>query len=124
MARSRNKRKVRTILGLIGVLSFAGYMVWALRAEDSIRVVSKKLERTAAGLVVSGEVYNASKATTSVNIEVSFYSHNGQKLADEVVELHALPGGGSAPFHTQPREISNVKDYSIYINSGRNMYGN
>jgi len=124
MARSRHKRKARTILGLIGVLGFASYMLWALRVEDSIRVISKKLEQTAAGIVVSGEIYNASEATTSVNIEVSFYSHTGQKLADEVVELQALPVGGSAPFRTQPRKIANVKDYSIYINSGRNMYGN
>jgi len=124
MARSRKKRKTRTLLGLIGVLGFATYMIWALRAEDSVRVVSKKLEQTAAGVVVSGEVYNASETMTSVNIEVSFYSRNGQKLADEVVELPALPVGGSAPFRTQPRELANVKDYSIYINSGRNMYGN
>lgn len=124
MARSRNKRKVRVLLGLIGILGFAGYMIWALRTEASIRVISKKLERTAAGVVVSGEVYNASQARTSVNVEVSFFNNDGRKLANEVIELHNLPVGGSAPFHTQPREIANVKDYSIYINSGRNMYGN
>ena len=112
------------MLGLLGVLSFAFYVLWALRAENSIRVISKKLERTSGGIVVSGEIYNASEATTSVNVEISFYSRNGQKLADEVVELHNLPIGGSAPFRTQPRNIANVEDYSIYINSGRNMYGN
>ena len=124
MARSRNARIIRPILGLLGVLGFTCYMIWALRAEDAIRVISKQIERTVAGVVVSGEVYNASSATASISVEVSFFNRDGRKLADEIVELGNLPVGGSAPFSTRPREIANVQEYSIYINSGRNMYGN
>ena len=124
MARRRNKRIIRTILGLLFVLGFASYMIWALRAEEAFRVISKKLEQTSAGLVVSGEIYNVSAATASVNIEVAFFSSDGRKLAEEMVELSPLPIGSSASFRTQPKRLSNVKDYSIYLHSGRNMYGN
>jgi len=95
-----------------------------LREEDAFRIVRKQLEQTNGGIVVSGEIYNASAATTSVNIEVSFFNSDGRKLAEEIVALQNLPVGSSAPFRTQPKILSNVKDYSIYIHSGRNMYGN
>lgn len=124
MARRGNKRIIRTVLGIIFSLSFASYMIWALRAEEAFRVVSKKLEQTNAGVVVSGEIYNVSAATASVNVEVAFFRSDGRKLAEEVVELPPLPIGSSASFRTQPKRLSDVKDYSIYLHSGRNMYGN
>jgi hypothetical protein len=124
MARRGNTRIIRTILGLIFGLGFAGYMIWALRTEEAFRVVSKKLEQTSAGMVVSGEIYNASETMASVNVEVAFFGSDGRKLAEEVVELPHLPIGSSASFRTQPKRLSDVKDYSIYLYSGRNMYGN
>lgn len=124
MARRGNRRVIRIALGLIVGLGFAGYMIWALRAEEAFRVVSKKLEQTSAGIVVSGEIHNVSAATASVNVEVAFFSRDGRKLAEEVVELSHLPAGSSASFRTQPKRLSDVKDYSIYLHSDRNMYGN
>ena len=124
MARSGKKRILRLALGLICGLGFASYLIWALRAEDSFRVVRKQLEQTSAGIVVSGEIYNASAATASVNVEVSFFNSSGRKLTDEVIALPSLPVGASASFRTQPKMLSDVKDYSIYVHSGKNMYGN
>lgn len=124
MARRGQKRNMRTTLGLLFGIGFAIYMIWALRTEDAFRVVSKQLEQTSSGVVVSGEIYNASATTASVSVEVSFFSNDGHKLAEEVVELPSIPVGSSASFRTQPKMLADVKDYSIYIHSGRNMYGN
>jgi len=124
MARSEKKRRLRLALGWIFGLGFAGYMIWALRAEDALRIVHKQLEQTSAGIVVTGEIQNASTTTASVHVEVSFFNSNGQKLADEVIALPSLPVGASASFRTQPKILSDVKDYSIYVHAGKNMYGN
>lgn len=124
MARRENSRKIRMILALVLSLGFAAYMIWALRTEDAFRVSNKKLEQTSAGLVVSGEIYNASDAIASVNVEVSFFSSEGRKLANEIIELPRLPIGLSASFRTQPKRLPGVTDYSISIYSGKNMYGN
>ena len=124
MARSEKKRRLRLALGWIFGLGFAGYIIWVLRAEDAFRIVYKQLEQTNAGIVVTGEIHNASAITASVNVEVSFFNRNGQKLADEVIALPSLPVGASASFRTQPKILSDVKDYSIYVHSGKNMYGN
>ena len=124
MARSEKKRRLRWALGWVFGLGFAGYLIWALRAEDALHVVHKQLEQTSAGIVVTGEIHNASATPASVNVEVSFFNSNGQKLADEVIALPSLPVGASASFRTQPKMLSDVKDYSIYVHSGKNMYGN
>jgi hypothetical protein len=106
------------------VLVFLGYFLWALRSEEAFRVVSKKIEHTDEGIVVSGEVYNASASPTSLNIEVSFFNSHGHELSKETVTLGKLDAGASATFRTQPQQLSDVEDYTIYLNTGRNMYGN
>jgi hypothetical protein len=124
MARHRTTRTTRRAIAAISVLGFAGYLLWALSAEEKIRILSKKLERTDAGVVISGEVYNATTSVTSAKMEVSFFNGSGHKVAEEVVELNNLPVGAAISFHTQPKQFSDVQDYSLYINAGRNMYGN
>ncbi len=124
MARRRNARITQRAVGVIVVLVFAGYLLWALRTEEKFRVVSKKLERTNAGVVVSGEIYNAASTATAVKVEVTFFSSSGHKLGEEVVDLSNLPTGSSTAFHTQPQQLFDVQDYSIFINTGKNMYGN
>src|SRR5262245_44369994 len=111
MARRRNARTIRRAGGAIVALIFAGYLLWALRTEEKFRVVSKNLEHTTAGVVVSGEVYNAASSTTSVKVEVTFFNGSGHKLAEEVVDLNNLSMGSSTSFHTQPQQLSDVQDY-------------
>ena len=124
MARHRNTRRTRWMLGVGLGFVFVVYLLWALRAEEKVRVINKTLERTDAGVVVSGEVYNAASVVTSAKVEVSFFNGSGHKVAEEIVELNNLPVGVSTAFHTQPKPLTDVQDYSIYINAGRNMYGN
>ena len=106
------------------MLVFLGYFLWALRSEEAFRVISKKMERTDKGIVVSGEVYNASTSPTSLNIEVSFFNSRGHELSKETVTLNRLDAGSRATFRTRPQQLSDVEDYTIYLNTGRNMYGN
>src|SRR5215510_11211709 len=124
MARHRNTHRTRWMLGASIGFVFVVYLLWALWSEEKVRVINKTLERTDAGVVVSGEVYNAASVVTSAKIEVSFFNGSGHKLAEAVVELDNLAVGVSTTFHTQPKLLTDVQDYSIYINAGRNMYGN
>lgn len=124
MARSESKRTQYTILWLGIVFAFMGYFFWALRAEEVFRVVTKKLEQTDAGVIVSGEVHNTTTSTSAINVEVTLFNHRGQKLSEETVTLTDVQAGGTASFRTQPKRLTDVKDYTIYVNTGRNMYGN
>ncbi len=124
MARREGIRAQRTVLWLVGLAVFAAYLIWALRAEEIFQVVSKKLEYTDTGVVVSGEVRNTAAGASAVNIEVMFFDPQGRQLAKEVVTLDTLAAGATTAFRTPPRMLTDVKDYTIYVNAGRNMYGN
>lgn len=124
MARHEGSHTTRTFGGALLVLLFLGYFLWALRSEETFRVVEKKIEHTDNGVVVRGEVYNASASPTSLNVEVSFFDSRGRELSKETVTLNSLDSGGRATFRTQPKQLPDVKDYTIYLNTGRNMYGN
>jgi hypothetical protein len=124
MARSKGTRTQRMPLWLVVLAVFVAYLLWALRAEEVFQVANKKLEHTDAGVVVSGEVRNTATAASGVNVEVTFFDARGRQLGKEVVTLNNLEAGATAPFRTQPKMLPDVKDYTIYVNTGRNMYGN
>ena len=124
MARREGVRTKRTLLWLALLALFAGYLLWALRAEEVFRVANKKLEHTDAGVVVSGEVLNSTAAASAVNVEVTFFDGRGRQLTKEVISLSNLEAGATAAFRTQPKRFTDVQDYTIYVNTGRNMYGN
>lgn len=124
MARREGVRTKRTLLWLALLALFAGYLLWALRAEEVFRVAHKKLEHTDAGIVVSGEVLNTAAAASAVNVEVTFFDSRGRELTKEVISLSNLEAGATAAFRTQPKIFTDVQNYTIYVNTGRNMYGN
>ena len=124
MARREGKQTQRTIITLGVVSAFIVYFFWSLQSEEVFRVVSKKLEQTDAGIVVSGEVHNTTASASAINVEVTLFNDHGQKLSEETVTLANVQAGGTVPFRTQPKRLSDVKDYTIYVNTGRNMYGN
>src|SRR5437762_2586800 len=113
MARHRRTRRIRWMLGASLGFAFVAYLLWALWTEEKVRVISKTLKRTDAGVVVSGEVYNAASAVTSAKVEVSFFNGSGHKVDEEVMELDNLPVGVSTTFHTQPKPLTDVQGYSI-----------
>ena len=124
MARRDGARTQRTLLWLAVVSVFAAYLIWALRGEEIFWVANKKLEYTAAGVVVSGEIRNTAAAASAANIEVTFFDARGRQLGKEVITLDNLEAGATVGFRTQPKVLANVQDYTIYVNTGRNMYGN
>jgi len=124
MARREGARTKRTLLWLALLVAFTGYLIWALRAEEAFQVANKKLEHTDAGVVVSGEVRNTAATASAVNVEVTFFDGHGRQLSKEVIALSNLEAGATAAFRTHPQRLADVKDYTIYVNTGRNMYGN
>jgi hypothetical protein len=124
MARREGAHPQRTLLWLAVLIVFAAYLIWALRAEEVFQVTTKKLEYTDSGVLVSGEIRNMATTAPAVNVEVTFFDAQGRQLSKEVVTLNNLEAGATAMFRTHPKMLADVKDYTIYINAGRNMYGN
>lgn len=124
MARREGVHKQRTFGWFIVIAVFLGYFVWALRSEEVFRVVKRTLEQTPSGLVVSGEVLNTAAPATGVKVDVTFFDQQGRQLTQETVTLDYLAAGATVPFRTQPKMLTTMKDYTIHVNTGPNMYGN
>ena len=124
MARREGARTQRTLLWLAVVIVFVAYLIWALRGEEIFRVANKKLEYTAAGVIVSGEIRNTTAAASAANIEVTFFDAQGRQLSKEVIILDNLEAEATVGFRTQPKMLADVRNYTIYVNTNRNMYGN
>ena len=124
MARREGTRPQRMLLWLTVLISFVVYLLWALRAEETFQVMNKKLEYTDSGVLVSGEIRNTAATVATVNVEVTFFDARGRQLGKETIALPNLEAGTTTAFRTQPKLLTDVKDYTIYVNAGRNMYGN
>jgi hypothetical protein len=124
MARREGSHRRSPLLWLTVLVVFVAYLIWALRAEEAFQVTRKKLEHTDSGVVVSGEIRSTATAASAVNVEVTFFDAQGRQLGKETVTLPNLEAGATAAFRTQPKTLPEVKDYTIYVNTGRNMYGN
>ena len=124
MASREGRHKRRTIGWLIVLAGFIGYFFWALRSEEVFRVVERNLEQTPSGLVVSGAVLNTAAAANGVNVDVTCFDDRGRQLTQETVTLDHLAAGATVPFRTKPKPLTTVKNYTIHVNTGPNMYGN
>ncbi|HEV8713043.1 MAG TPA: FxLYD domain-containing protein [Candidatus Binatia bacterium] len=124
MARRKGSHLRGPLPWLAVLIVFVAYLIWALRAEEAFQVTHKKLEYTDSGVTVSGEIHNTAATAATVNVEVTFFDAQGRQLGKEAVTLHDLGAGTTAAFRTQPKMLADVKDYTIYVNTGRNMYGN
>ena len=114
--------RARTISILLGLLLVAA--VWiSMREEERFTVENPHLETVAGGTRVAGTLVNQGEAASLVKVEVSVIAADGRPAEKETVELRDLASGARVPFATgaHPGE---VKSYSIYVNQGRNPYGN
>ncbi len=110
------------MLGLAaGFIGFVGYALWS---AQPVEVVSSRLERGAGGVFVAGKLRNNSDQARAVDVEVHYYDASGRPLGADTIAVKRLAAGATADFNSPPHRIDGVKDFSLYLNNGRNPYGN
>jgi len=55
---------------------------------------------------------------------VTFYNRQGHEVGKEIIALDGVAAGATVAFRTPPRRLTDVQHYTIYVNTGRNPYGN
>ena len=116
--------KIARVAGLVIALGFVGFVVYSLLQTEPIKVLNPRLQYSPAGAFVSGSVENTGSAEESVNLEVRYYDASGHQVASDTVKLDQLSVGATRPFAAPFRRLPNDASYSIYLNHGRNPYGN
>lgn len=112
------------IIVLVIVLAFAGFVFYSLMGNEPIKVTEQRMEQNGSAVDVAGRVENTSRSAEAITLEVHYYDGQGRAVGQDTVTIDRLGGGDSREFRSPRREIPGVASYSIYLNHGRNPYGN
>jgi len=112
------------IIILLGALCFAGYVFFALVGTEPVKVGETRLVRSGGQVLVEGEVRNTGGDTGPLQIEVHYFDREGHSIGKDVVSMDGLRRGAATHFKSSPRPDEGIADFSIYLNHGRNAYGN
>jgi hypothetical protein len=112
------------IIVALGALCFAGYVLFTLVGVEPVKVAETRLVRSGGRVLVEGEVRNTGDDTGPLQVEVHYFDRDGRPIGKDVVSMDGLPRGAAAHFKSTPRPDDDVADFSIYLNHGRNPYGN
>jgi hypothetical protein len=113
-----------TIAVMIGALCFAAYVFYLLAGAEPVKVADTRLVRSGDQVSVEGEVRNTGDDTGPLQVEVQYFDRAGHSIGKDMVSLDGLRRGAAAHFQSSPRPDDGVADFSIYLNHGRNPYGN
>lgn len=116
--------KIGRVIGSLVALVFVGFVVYSLLQTEPVKVLHSGLRYSAGGAYVSGAVQNTGAADESVSLEVRYYDAGGHQVASDVVNLDRIGSGETSDFSAPTRRLPPDASYSIYLNHGRNPYGN
>ena len=110
--------------GLAVAASFVGFVAYSLLHSEPVKVLHPELRHSGQGVFVSGAVENTGPDNESVSLEIRYYDEGGHQVAVDTVKLDRVGSGATLDFSTVPRILPPSVSYTIYLNHGRNPYGN
>lgn len=116
--------RISTVLTLAGAALFVSYVFYSLETVEPVHVVQSRLEHVAGGVFVDGEVRNTGSKDRTIDLEVHYFDPTGRALGQDTLKLADLPPGRTKVFRTPPHMADGVSEFSIYLNHGRDPYGN
>lgn len=117
-------RKRTWIVLAIGI-AFAGFVFYLLLHVTPVEVTRSHLVYDNGQICVAGEVRDSSaKSVGTINLELHYFDRNGRPLGQDILTITGLKPRESRQFRGPLRDLAGVTDYSIYLNTGRNPYGN
>jgi hypothetical protein len=105
-------------------IAFVGFVFYSLLRVQPVKVLNSRLDRDGGDVAVTGTVENTGRRAAAVDLEVHYYDSAGRELAHDTLKLRNLEGGQRRAFKSPERDIAGVADFSIYLNKGRDPYGN
>jgi len=120
----QKKTRLGRALIVAGAIGFVGMIFVMLARVEPIEVVNTRLKHTGSAVFVEGMVKNTGPDIGAIGLQIRYYDANGRKLAEDEVRLAGLRGGAETTFKSPVRELTDARDFTVYVNRGRNPYGN
>jgi hypothetical protein len=109
---------------LIAAVCFGAYVFYTLLGVEPVKVTHSKLVRSGNEVSVQGELRNTGEDVGALELEIRYFDRGGRSLGRDTVSVGELKNGARITFRSPPRQMAAVAEYSIYLNHGRNAYGN
>lgn len=113
-----------TLAILVVAIAFAAFIFYSLFKVEPVRVVTSHLEHRGGQVFVDGSLRNTGPDLGALDVEVHYYDANGRALGQDKIVVSGMKTGAETHFATPPRALGEVSEFSIYLNHGRNPYGN
>ncbi|MGH7780506.1 MAG: FxLYD domain-containing protein [Candidatus Binataceae bacterium] len=113
-----------TLAILIAAIAFVAFVFYSLFRVEPVRVLASHLEHRGDSVFVDGSLRNTGPDLGPVDVEVHYFDANGRALGQDKIVVQGMKKGAEAHFETPPRMLGEVSEFSIYLNHGRNPYGN
>jgi hypothetical protein len=112
------------IIVLLAALCFCAYVLFALLGVEPIKVEGSRLIRSGDNVSVEGVLHNTGADAGPIEVEVRYFDRSGHAIGTDKVAVDGLRSGADSHFQSTPRKDAGVADFSLFLNHGRNPYGN
>ncbi|HUN57573.1 MAG TPA: FxLYD domain-containing protein [Candidatus Binataceae bacterium] len=119
----RHRGRARWLI-LAGAVVFCAGVLFLLFQTEPVEVTQSHLELGGGQVFIAGRVHNRGDVTRAVKLELHYYDREGHALGLDTLSFDNLPPGATQSFRGPAHEAGTIADYSIYLNEGRNPYGN
>ncbi|MGH7905676.1 MAG: FxLYD domain-containing protein [Candidatus Binataceae bacterium] len=116
------RRSSMVILAVLVI--FAAFIFYSLFHVSPVAVIKSRLERQDGRVFVAGELKNTGSKPAAIDLEVHYYNHDGRPIGQNKISVDNLAAGAVRDFRTPPVNLDGVSEFSLYLNHGRDPYGN
>jgi hypothetical protein len=109
---------------LLGAMAFAAIVFVLLASAQPVKVIDSHFERAGDSVFVAGDLRNTGAASATLDLEIHYYDRTGRPLGADRLRVGPLDAGAERHFRGPAHAAGSVQSFSLYLNQGRNPYGN
>ena len=113
-----------TLFILLGAIAFVAVVFVLLTHVQPIKVIDSRLEHEGESVFVAGDLRNTGARPASLDLEIHYYDSAGRPLGEDRLQVGPLDAGAEQHFRGPAHVAGSVANFSLYLNQGRNPYGN
>lgn len=113
-----------SLIVFVVLAGFTLFLIHSLLSVSPISVIGSHLERDGDRVFITGQLRNTSDRPAAIDLEVHYFDRTGRAIGQNTLSFDAIAAGGVREFKTPAMMLSGVAGFSLYLNHGRNPYGN
>jgi hypothetical protein len=113
-----------SVIVFVLLAGFTAFLLHSLFGVSPVTVIGSHLQHEGDRVFVIGQLKNTSSHPAAIDLEVHYFDRTGRAIGQNTLNLDAIPPGSVRQFKTPAKVLNGVADFSLYLNHGRNPYGN